>query len=200
MDVLTKPSERGRGRPRDEAKDAAIRHAAWMVLADKGYEALTFEAVADIAGCSRSTLYRRFSSKTELVEAMLNETSRAFEPALDPVTSPRDALIAHALGLRDYMSDVRGPAILSISTSASGHPELQAALDRHSSAEREYYYREFRRLTPGATRDALEFVFFTLAGSIIFHVVVRRAALADSQVALLVDHAILMLLNKKIEE
>lgn len=194
MDALVDPLARGRGRPRDEAKDVAIRHAAWAVLADKGYEALTFEAVADLAGCSRSTLYRRFTSKAELVETILNETSRAYEPALDPAASPSEGLLAHAMALREYMSDVRGPATLSISASAPSHSELQAALERHSNAEREYYFREFRRLKPeGVTPEALEFIFFTLVGSIIFHVAVRRAVLTDSQVAVLVEHAISML-------
>lgn len=201
MDELADPLTRGRGRPRDEAKDAAIRHAAWAVLADKGYEALTFEAVADLAGCSRSTLYRRFSSKAELIETILNETSRAYEPALDPAASPRDGLLAHAMALREYMSDVRGPATLSISASAPSHPELQAALERHGSAEREYYYREFRRLKPeGIAPEALEFIFFTLVGSIIFHVAVRRAALMDAQVAVLVDHAVLMLNSEPVAD
>lgn len=104
------------------------------MLADKGYEARTFEAVADITGCSRSTLYRRFSSKAELVEAILNETSRAYEPALDPAASPRDGLLAHTLALREYMSDVHGPATSSISASAHGVKTKRAAAHRSAAA------------------------------------------------------------------
>lgn len=52
------------GRPR--AADARIMHAAVGELADAGYGALTFSAVAERAGVARSTLYRRWSTKAEL--------------------------------------------------------------------------------------------------------------------------------------
>ena len=55
MDAMAETVARGRGRPRDPAKDAAIRDAAWEILADKGYEGMSFEAIAERAGCSRAT-------------------------------------------------------------------------------------------------------------------------------------------------
>lgn len=182
---------RGRGRPRDAEKDAAIREAAWRILAEKGYEAFTFEAVADCAGCSRSTLYRRFANKAELVEAALGATARLFEPVTGEGMAPRDALIAHATALRAYMAAPRGPAMLSIMVNMPHHPELAAALQRHQQREQAYYFREFDRLFPeGIAPEKRDFAFHTLIGSIVFHVAVRRAAPGDTQIAQLVDHAI----------
>jgi AcrR family transcriptional regulator len=193
MDAYAQEVTRGRGRPRDEEKDSAIREAAWRVLAEKGYEGLTFEAVAELAQCSRSTLYRRFAGKAELVEAVLGQTSRALEPNTDNM-APREVLIAHATALREYMSDVRGPATLNVSVSAPHHPELAEAIKRHSSGEQEYYLREFRRLGPqGMSAEALDFAFNTLVGSVIFHVAIRRIAPSDAQIALLVDQSIALL-------
>lgn len=182
---------RGRGRPRDVGKDTAIREAAWRVLTEKGYEAFTFEAVADCAGCSRSTLYRRFANKAELVEAILGATARLFEPVTGEGMAPRDVLIAHATAMRAYMAEPRGPALLGITISMPHHPELAAALQRHQSREQAYYFREFERLCPeGIAPEKRDFAFYTLVGSIVFHTAVRRVAPSDTQIAQLVDHAI----------
>ncbi|MGX4737262.1 TetR/AcrR family transcriptional regulator [Kitasatospora griseola] len=58
-----------RGRPRDAARDRAILDATLAVLTESGYRALTTAAVAARAGVSTATLYRRWSSKDELVIA-----------------------------------------------------------------------------------------------------------------------------------
>ncbi|MEU6971673.1 TetR/AcrR family transcriptional regulator [Kitasatospora aureofaciens] len=58
-----------RGRPRDAARDRALLDATLAVLAENGYGGLTTAAVAARAGVSTATLYRRWSSKEELVIA-----------------------------------------------------------------------------------------------------------------------------------
>ncbi|MDH6139430.1 AcrR family transcriptional regulator [Kitasatospora sp. GP30] len=58
-----------RGRPRDAGRDRALLDATLAVLAESGYGGLTTAAVAARAGVSTATLYRRWSSKEELVIA-----------------------------------------------------------------------------------------------------------------------------------
>ncbi|MBO1417984.1 TetR/AcrR family transcriptional regulator [Streptomyces sp. FH025] len=58
-----------RGRPRDAARDRALLDATLAVLAESGYGGLTTAAVAARAGVSTATLYRRWSSKEDLVIA-----------------------------------------------------------------------------------------------------------------------------------
>ncbi|MFD5468611.1 TetR/AcrR family transcriptional regulator [Kitasatospora sp. NPDC127059] len=58
-----------RGRPRDAARDRALLDATLAVLAENGYGGLTTAAVAARAGVSTATLYRRWSSKEDLVIA-----------------------------------------------------------------------------------------------------------------------------------
>lgn len=182
---------RGRGRPRDPEKDTAIREAAWQILAEKGYEAFSFEAVADLAGCSRSTLYRRFAGKAELIEAALGETARVFEPETSGAMAPRDVLIAHVIALRSYMADVRGPAMMRISLSLPHQAELAAVMERHLNREQHFYFREFARIRPqGLADDIRDFAFYTLIGSVTFHVALRRVPPSDAQIAQLVDYAI----------
>lgn len=55
------------GRKRDRSRDGDILDAALEVLADVGFARLTMDAVAARAGAGKATLYRRWSSKTELV-------------------------------------------------------------------------------------------------------------------------------------
>ncbi len=55
------------GRPRDPDTHAAILDATRRLLLDGGYPGLTFEAVATAAGTSRSTIYRWWPTRGELV-------------------------------------------------------------------------------------------------------------------------------------
>lgn len=55
------------GRPMDEARTKQIRQAALDLLAEEGYDRLTIEAVAARAGVGKPTVYRRWSSRADLV-------------------------------------------------------------------------------------------------------------------------------------
>lgn len=65
-DVVEAARPRG-GRPRDPDRDTAILEATLEVLAETGYDRLTMNAVAARAGAGKATVYRRWSSKAELV-------------------------------------------------------------------------------------------------------------------------------------
>lgn len=57
----------GAGRPRDPRIDSAILAATAELLVNIGYSNLSLAAVAERAGTTKSALYRRWSSKAELV-------------------------------------------------------------------------------------------------------------------------------------
>ena len=57
----------GAGRPRDPRIDAAILRATADLLVEIGYSNVTMAAVAERAGTTKTALYRRWSSKAELV-------------------------------------------------------------------------------------------------------------------------------------
>ncbi|OAV77807.1 TetR-like C-terminal domain-containing protein [Dietzia sp. 111N12-1] len=69
------------GRPRDGRIDAAIITATRELVLETGYPALTLSAIAARAGTTTAALYRRWSSKAQLVhEAVLEaEVIPAFE-------------------------------------------------------------------------------------------------------------------------
>ncbi len=63
------PPQRRRG----EALEKALLDAAWAELTERGYDALTIDAVATRAGTSRAVLYRRWPSKQDLLVATLTQ-------------------------------------------------------------------------------------------------------------------------------
>jgi AcrR family transcriptional regulator len=71
-----------RGRPRSEAADRAILDASVELLASHGLAGLTLEGVAERAGCSKATIYRRWPSKLHLVF----ETVSRLPPLPEPDT------------------------------------------------------------------------------------------------------------------
>ncbi|CCK27371.1 TetR-family transcriptional regulator [Streptomyces davaonensis JCM 4913] len=61
------PAPRATGRPRSAAADAAILAATREALVELGWSKLTLSDVATRAGVAKTTLYRRWSGKNELV-------------------------------------------------------------------------------------------------------------------------------------
>jgi len=64
------------GRKRDPALDNRILDAAIDILAEDGFDAMTMDQVAAQAGSTKASVYRRWSSKVELVRDALIRMSR----------------------------------------------------------------------------------------------------------------------------
>src|SRR5260370_37457908 len=77
----------GAGRPRDPRIDAAILTATADLLVQIGYSNLTMAAIADRAGTTKTALYRRWSSKAELVH------EAAFPTAPTALTTPEGDIV-----------------------------------------------------------------------------------------------------------
>jgi AcrR family transcriptional regulator len=67
MSETAESPRRTPGRPRSEASHQAIIRATLELLLEVGYRSLTMEAVRDRAGVGKATIYRRWSSKEDLV-------------------------------------------------------------------------------------------------------------------------------------
>lgn len=86
----------GRGRPRDPGAEGRILRAAGAELRQRGYEGLSVERVAERAGVAKTTLYRRWPSKAELVVALITELRDEvpFEPTDDPTQDLERLVVA----------------------------------------------------------------------------------------------------------
>ena len=69
--------------------DDSLKSAAIAVLRKQGWDGLTLERVADVAGRSRSTLWRQGVTRDSLVAALVGELAEDYRKAMYPVlTSP----------------------------------------------------------------------------------------------------------------
>src|SRR2546423_2792358 len=66
-----------RGRPRDPQVDAAVTQAALDLLAEQGFAGMTIEGIAARAGVGKAAVYRRWSSKVDIVVDALNTKAPA---------------------------------------------------------------------------------------------------------------------------
>ncbi|MFC4312877.1 TetR/AcrR family transcriptional regulator [Steroidobacter flavus] len=164
------------------------------MLATVGYEGVTFEGVAESVGCSRATLYRRFTSRFELVADTINATLDATEPTtpLDN-RSARENLLWHARTSAEFMREGHGRALMSLSEAGNRNPELSALMARREQRAKDFYYAEFRRVRGGLTQEKLAFAFDTLIGSILYHETSRNRRLSTRQLEALVDCTIAIL-------
>jgi AcrR family transcriptional regulator len=64
---------RPRGRPRRAAARKAILEATLQLLAERGFQEATMDAIAAEAGVGKNTIYRRWASKEELIVDALHE-------------------------------------------------------------------------------------------------------------------------------
>lgn len=93
-DALVVDKTPGAGRPRDPRIDAAILRATAELLVEIGYSSITMAAVAERAGTTKTALYRRWSSKAELVhEAAFPAAPTAIETPPGDITADIRAMI-----------------------------------------------------------------------------------------------------------
>lgn len=82
------------GERRPGGRSARVRHdvmaAATELLAEAGYDGLSIEAVADRAGVHKTTVYRRWPTKADLVADALSERSQQHVPVPDTGTLAGD--------------------------------------------------------------------------------------------------------------
>ena len=81
---------RGPGRPRSARADMAIIEATLQLLLSDGYRALTMERVRERAGVGKATLYRRYASKEDLVQAAIVHLNQGIEVPADTGTLRSD--------------------------------------------------------------------------------------------------------------
>jgi AcrR family transcriptional regulator len=116
-------------RPRVEGdREREILDATLTVLADTGYDRLTMDAVATEAKASKATLYRRWSSKPELVVEAI--CSHKEHPPVPDTGSLRGDLLAAHCGMGG-LQDPRAIAIQAAVVTAMGRdPEFAATYRR----------------------------------------------------------------------
>ena len=173
------------GRPRSLAADEAIRDATLELLATEGYANLTMSGVAAQAGVSTATLYRRWTSKLDLVIAVLQ--ARAEERPVPDTGSLRGDCRAI---LRDVVEASQttnaGPILPGLVGEIGRNPELAEALRTNLIAPRRAAFVQVleRAAARGELRAGLdhELVIDLLIGPL-YHRLLMTGAPVDDRAA-----------------
>ncbi len=169
------------GRPRSDQARRAILDATLQLLIEQGLDGMSIEAVAARAGVGKATIYRRWSSKRELVAAALSSID-------DDVRAPdtgntRDDLLAL---VRDFArvstSTILGPMIGGVAGAAVSDPELMEIVWNSLIAKRQEIGRQLllRGIARGDVRsDAdIDLVMDMIAGTAVLNILFRRMDVA----------------------
>jgi AcrR family transcriptional regulator len=93
------------GRPRNPETERGILKTALVILVKEGYSALTMERLAARSGVAKTTVYRRWKSRSDLISAVLDEANREW-----PMPGTRSmGLIEDLRGLyRNWVAGMNG--------------------------------------------------------------------------------------------
>jgi AcrR family transcriptional regulator len=183
-------AERPRGRPRSAIADQAIREAAVDLLAERGFEGFSVEDVADRAGVSKATVYRRYPSKVDLVV----EAGSCL--ATDEIRFPdtgnlRDDVRGLARSLVNAFENTRAGKVMPVMTfERRRYPELDAGYRRFLADRKARTRAVLRRAVqrgelPGDTDIGV--MSSMLVGPIFHRLMITQEPLNDAFVDALVD-------------
>ena len=186
MSVLEAP----RGRPRSGEADVAILEAAAELFCELGYDALSVEGVAAKAGVGKTTIYRRYPTKLDLVMAASAHMSEGLVPMPESGDLRDDLLAIARLYTRMLTQTSVGRAIPMMIVAKTRNPELATAHDAFVAARREVTMGLVRRsMAQGALPPATdpELISDLLTGPIMLRVFVTGQPVTSRYLEALVD-------------
>lgn len=125
-------ANRSAGRPRDARTDQAILRAALELFLEIGIDETSFEKIAKRAGTTRTTIYRRYGSKTALlVDALGMSREQTEKPFGEWSTKRFDEIIAlfkSPASIRAMLENTR--LLARLIGSVADHPDIMATYQR----------------------------------------------------------------------
>jgi AcrR family transcriptional regulator len=162
---------------RGEEFTRMVLDATLTQLAELGFERLSIPQVAEISGVNKTSIYRRWPTKADLVrEALAIPLSHADEA---PNTGAlRTDLIALASGVAAFMQSRVGTALIRIMLAEGGNPEVRTLANAAYSDARKHgpWIVVQRAVERGELKGDVDpsLMLFTLAGAIMHRVFVEQ--------------------------
>jgi AcrR family transcriptional regulator len=116
---------------RGEERERAILAAVVELLGETGYEAMTMDAVAARAHASKTTIYRRWQGKPELVKAAVDGYVAGRLPVSADTGSLRGDLMAVMRAMRGHLTDEFLAMMSGLLHAMRTDPELAGVLRSH---------------------------------------------------------------------
>ena len=177
---------RRRGRRRDADVDRRILDVARAVYAERGWAGFNFDVVAHQARVSKDAIYRRYTSKTELLLATMARGADDHLPVV-PGSDIRQYLITAAHRYFDAYVSGNGVNSLRIFVEAPQNPELLEAFRTERAAPVIVQSRAAIRAAmdagqlPAATSPTA--VLDAILGGVVMHLLATPPELRDKMLA-----------------
>ncbi|MFB6721640.1 TetR/AcrR family transcriptional regulator C-terminal ligand-binding domain-containing protein [Kribbella sp. NPDC056345] len=188
--------ETARQRPRVEGgREEEILEATVTVLAELGYDRLTMDAVAATAKASKATLYRRWSTKADLVVEAISRAKGCPLPEDVDTGSLRGDLIAMSCGEGGFTDELPMSVIAGLVTALHRDVDLQKAFQERFLAPRQHisagvYTRAVARGEIGPDAD-IEMLSVTLPAVIVHQAYILGQQPTEELILRVIDHIIL---------
>ncbi|MBA0048649.1 TetR/AcrR family transcriptional regulator [Mycobacterium sp. NPDC050853] len=184
--------------PRGEARSAAILDTALQVLICDGYDRFSMDSVAAQAHASKTTIYRRWGNKAELVKAALDAHDASFNDEVPDTGNLRGDLIA-TLGMLRRKAEAVPPALYADLIRAMGHDEaLTEAINRHLADPglSPFDMPLSRAISRGEVSAEVDReLIHDVAEAMITHRLTLDAPIDDAFIERLVDHVLIVLIR-----
>jgi AcrR family transcriptional regulator len=185
-----------RQRPRVEGgREEEILDATVELVAELGYDRLTMDAVAAAAKASKATLYRRWTTKAELVVDAISRAKGCPMPDDVDTGSLRGDLISMACGDGGFTNELPMSVVAGLITALHRDDDLQTAFRERFLVPRQalvanVYARAVERGEIGPDVD-VELLSMTLPAVIVHNAYVLGVEPTDEMVLRVIDHVIL---------
>jgi AcrR family transcriptional regulator len=127
---MSNHDDRAPGRPRRPETDDAIVRAALELIREAGPEAVNVAAIASRAGLARTTIYRRYRNREELLRVALEHvTARGEPPTHADVGDKVDWVLARTEEVLDHGIGLGGVASVLVGDDPAFGAELRRALE-----------------------------------------------------------------------
>lgn len=137
-----------RGRPRDVTRDDVILDTALELVIEVGYDRLSVGSIAERAGVSKATIYRRWANKAAVVAAAVERRTAGMPPQTRGVDL-REDLLTVVSWFAAELADQDVALLGGLFAGMRSDPELAAAMRRTLDEDE-------RAMTDRTVRVALE--------------------------------------------
>jgi len=164
------------GRPRSIEADQAILRATLDLLAEVGYQSISIEAIAARAGVGKTTIYRRYTSKEEIVADAI-ESLREDLPTPNTGNFWEDVDILTDYAAQKIDSPLGRQTLALIISTASSNPQFaQVYKTKYLKLRREAFTQVLERAKSRGEieKDAdIDLIIDILSGAIYYAVVFK---------------------------
>ncbi|MGH2707045.1 MAG: TetR/AcrR family transcriptional regulator [Actinomycetota bacterium] len=178
------------GRPRNREAERAILEATCSLIGERGIGGVSMVKVAIRSGASKSTIYRRWPSRGDLIREVFAAFARHKVPIPDTGTIRGDLVSLLASIIRVYATTPGGPILPEILAESHRSSELAEAMKEFWISRRQTV---FDVLAGGVSRGELlpdidyELAVELLVGPIYYRFLISRLPLAPEQAEVIVD-------------